>query len=154
MSDEIVGAALDDARSVWCHDGRAWRCLAHSRRACSACKVVAPIPFGSAHPQEARFGVQAGAASTRPRKPPLEVLATLLVFVLVNGLLIAGGGMLEAGADGLTSPGYDRSRSLLFLILGLVAWVALATFIFVTVRRAKTKQANTPDTASRRPSAR
>ena len=58
----------------------------------------------------------------------------------INALIIVGGGMIEAGADGLGSPGYNQTRSWVVLVFGLLAWLALAVMI-VLVRRAKRDRA-------------
>jgi hypothetical protein len=67
-------------------------------------------------------------------------IAALGFVVGINALIIGGGGMIEAGADGLLSPGYSRTRSWFVLGLGTLAWLAFAVVVIVVVRSAKRHQ--------------
>jgi hypothetical protein len=68
-------------------------------------------------------------------------MAAIGIVVGIIALIIGGGGMIEAGADGLWTPGYNQTRSWVVLVLGLVAWLALALIVIVVVRMAKTHRA-------------
>ena len=65
------------------------------------------------------------------------MIAAIGIFVGINALIVAGGGMMGAGADGLLTPGYSQTRSWFVLIFGILAWLALALIVIVLVRRAK-----------------
>ena len=67
-------------------------------------------------------------------------IAAIAIVVGINALIIGGGGMIEAGANGLWTPGYSQTRSSFVLVLGIAAWLALAVIVIVVVRRAKRDQ--------------
>ncbi len=67
-------------------------------------------------------------------------IAAIGIVVGVNALIIGGGGMIEAGADGLWTPGYSQTRSWFVLVFGLAAWLATVLIVIVVVRRAKRHQ--------------
>ncbi len=64
-------------------------------------------------------------------------IAAIGIVVGVNALIIGGGGMIEAGAHGVFTPGYRQTRSWFVLVLGILAWLALALMVIVLNRRAK-----------------
>jgi hypothetical protein len=68
-------------------------------------------------------------------------IAAIGFVVGINALIIGGGGMIEAGADGLLTPGYSQTRSWFVFVIGILAWLAFALIVIVVVRTARSHQA-------------
>jgi len=65
------------------------------------------------------------------------VMAGIGIFLAFHALLVGGGGAVEAGGDGLLTPGYSRSRSWFVLAIGILAWVVLVLIVMVLARRSR-----------------
>jgi hypothetical protein len=72
-----------------------------------------------------------------PMRSIVRVIAGIGIFLGVNALLVVGGGAIEAGADGLTTPGYSQSGSWFLLVIGILAWLALASIVIVQKRMSR-----------------
>ena len=96
---------------------------------------------GSGWTESVHFIEAAGNApvDARVTGSPMRRIATAIagigIFLAFNALLVGGGGAIEAGADGLLTPGYSRSRSWFLLAVGILAWVVLVSIVMVLARR-------------------
>ena len=80
-----------------------------------------------------------GRVTSSPMRRIVSVIAGIGIFLTFNALLVGGGGAIEAGADGLLTPGYSRSKSEFVLVIGIVAWLALALIVIVPLRKHKSR---------------
>ena len=95
--------------------------------------------YNSGEPEKASVD---GRVTGSPMRRIVGVLAGIGIFLVINGLLVGGGGAIEAGADGLLTPGDSRSRSWFVLVIGILAWLALVLIVIVVVRRSKKQVQN------------
>jgi hypothetical protein len=83
-----------------------------------------------------RWGIRPGFAGRAASS-----LLALLFVLAINGLIGLGGGLAEAGLEGLTSSGYSGFRSVVALIAGIVMMAAPVVTLFVIARVAKRRSA-------------
>ena len=78
-----------------------------------------------------------GRVTGSPMRRIATVIAGIGIFLAFNALLVGGGGAIEAGGDGLLTPGNSRSRSWFALAIGILAWVVLVLIVMVLAREAE-----------------
>jgi hypothetical protein len=78
-----------------------------------------------------------GKVTRSPMRRIVGAAASIAIILGINALLVGGGGAIEAGADGLLTPGYSPSKSWFVLIIGTLAWLMLVLIVVVAVRRSK-----------------